>query len=351
MLLKLEHLPIRSPIRLKGWSSLALLILAGTALIALLGLVAQSQLKITSLRDQIARDTAEKDQIARDTAELAQLRQTIKDVFRERDELFISAYQREQVTLRPNDDYETLAGGNILSPNDTVDRTEVDCKGAIRHKNSAVILTLGQSNASNTVNARFDPSPSIVNFSVYDGKCYLAREPLIGPTNYGGNFATRLASKLVDRGVYQAVVLAPIAVGAAKVQDWAVGGTLNRRLVVEIKRLHDAGFQPTHVLWHQGEANINDPQDYTRAFSSVFATIRRNGVYAPVYVAQATRCGGAGSEPLRAVQRALVDPAKGILAGPNTDDIGLEYRYDGCHLDASGAEIHAEMWYQIIDAE
>jgi hypothetical protein len=266
------------------------------------------------------------------------------------DERFISAYQREKVTLHPDDDYKHLAA-KILSPNDTSDRTEVDCKGAIRHKNSAVILILGQSNAANTVNARFDPGPNVVNFSLYDGKCYLAREPLIGPTYYGGNFATRLASKLVDRGVFQAVILAPIAVGGSKIQNWAVGGELNRRLVVEIKRLHDGGLQPTHVLWHQGEANVDDPENYIPAFRSVYATIRRNGVYAPIYVAQATPCGGAVSEALRAIQSALVDPDKGVLAGPNTDEIGLEHRYDKCHFDASGAELHAERWYRIIDAE
>ncbi len=47
----------------------------------------------------------------------------------------------------------------------------------------------------------------------------------------------------------------------------------------------------------------------------------------PVYVAQASRCGNAGSPELRAVQRALVDPDKEILAGPNTDEIG-----PSCHM-------------------
>jgi len=193
-------------------------------------------------------------------------------------------------------------------------------------------------------------NPNILNFSLFNGKCYIAREPLIGPTNYGGNFLTRLASKLVDRGAYQVVILAPIAVGGTKVQDWAVGGFLNRRLVVMIKRLHDAGLNPTPILWHQGEANVEDvPQEYTRYFMSVFSTIRRNGVYAPIYVAEATVGGGKGYGNLRAIQRGLVDLAKGILAGPNTDEIGLDKRYDTCHFSDEGADIHAEMWYKILE--
>jgi hypothetical protein len=104
-------------------------------------------------------------------------------------------------------------------------------------------------------------------------------------------------------------------------------------------------------LWHQGEANVaDDPQEYKKAFLSVFSTIRRNGVYAPIYVAEATICGGKDYESLRTAQHNLVDPAKGIFAGPNTDEIGLDERYDKCHFSSEGAERHAEMWYQIIDS-
>jgi hypothetical protein len=341
----------------------------------LLGFVSLNQLKVikkrhavveASLKDQISQGNLESSQLKNQitvleaslknqnvqcNAELTGLQQTVKGLFRQRDDLFVSAYQREEVTLRPDDAYDSLDRGNF-SPSDTEDRTRIDCKGAIYHKHSAVILTLGQSNAANTTGNRFDPSPNVLNFSLYDGKCYLAQEPLIGPTNYRGNFVTRLASKLVDRGAYQVVIVAPIAVGGTKVQDWAVGGFLNRRVVVAIKRLHDAGLQPTHVLWHQGEANVaDDPQQYASAFLSVFSTIRRNGVYAPIYVAEATICGGKDYAGLRSVQHSLVDPAKGILAGPNTDEIGLDKRYDKCHLSAEGAEKHAEMWYEILDSQ
>jgi hypothetical protein len=327
----------------------ALSILLVAVTVATLGSLAASRLK--SLREKDHRIVSQlKTQIEQDNIQIANQQQRINNISRQRDELFISAYQREEVALGPDDIYENLDGGNF-SANDTTDRVDVNCKNSIHHKNAAIILTLGQSNAANTVNRRVALNFNILNFDLFNGKCYVAQEPLIGPTNYGGNFVTRLASKLVDRGAFQVVILAPIAVGGTKVQDWAVGGFLNRRLVVMIKRLHDAGLQPTHVLWHQGEANIeDDPRDYIKYFMSVFATIRRNGVYAPIFVAQATICGGKDYEFLRSAQHEVVDRSKGILAGPNTDEIGLEKRYDTCHFSADGAETHAEMWYKVLES-
>src|SRR5262245_49420674 len=188
----------------------------------------------------------------------------------------------------------------------------------------------------------------VINFSLYDGKCYFAHDPLLGATNFGGNVATRLASKLVNSGAYQAVIVAPIAVDGTSVKDWAVGGFLNRR----IKRLHDAGLEPTQVLWHQGEADERTPPDkYRAAFFSIFSTIRRNGVFAPIYVAQTSICGGGPHESIRQIQRGLVDPSKHILAGPDTDQLGQEFSYDTCHFNAAEGERHAELWRQVLDPQ
>jgi len=257
----------------------------------------------------------------------------------------------EEVVLGPKDSLQNVDGSNLSVVN-TTNRGLVDCKKAIFHKKAAILFTLGQSNIANTINARFEPSANVINFSLYDGKCYWAHDPLLGATNFGGNVATRLASKLLDSGAYQVVIVAPIAVSGTKVQDWAVGGFLNRRILATIKRLHEAGLEPTHVLWHQGEDNVDDSaHDYRAAFFSVFSTIRRNGVFAPIYVAQTSICGNGPRESIRQIQRGLVDPSKNILAGPDTDQLGSEFRYDACHFNASGGERHAELWRQILASD
>jgi Carbohydrate esterase, sialic acid-specific acetylesterase len=335
-------------IRMRNWHVLWSCALGG--LIVIILVTAHHAFRYREAYHRALRYTAElKAQAQGLASEKEGLRAQIAVVKRMRDLLFVAAYQREEVTLSPSDDFEQLDQGNF-SANDTQDREEVGCKSTIRYKNAAILLVLGQSNASNTVDARFSPPANVVNFNPYDGKCYRARDPLLGTTNYGGNFATRLGAKLVERGAFQAVVIANIAVGGTKVEQWSSNGNLYRRLLVTIKRLHDAQLEPTHVLWHQGEANVGDSgMAYREKFLEVFSILRRHGIYAPIFVAQATICGGEANAELRAGQLSLVDPAKKIFVGPDTDQLGLEYRYDGCHFDGNGADRHAELWYEAVD--
>jgi hypothetical protein len=228
-------------------------------------------------------------------------------------------------------------------------RTRVDCRLPTSGKRgTAVLLILGQSNAANTLNAFSDPGPDVFNFSLYDGKCYLAREPLLGASNAGGNFATLLARRLVERH-YDRVILAPISVGGTYIQQWMPTGEHNARITIAIERMREAGIEPTHVLWHQGEGNrTDDPTFYRRAFLGVLSTIRRDGVKAPVYVAQTTICRSEKGEAIREAQRSLVAPASGVMLGPDTDQLSNEFRYDGCHFDIEGGSRVADMWLAAI---
>jgi len=113
--------------------------------------------------------------------------------------------------------------------------------------------------------------------------------------------------------------------------------------------MREAGLDPTHVLWHQGEGNnLDPPESYRAAFLGVLSTIRRDGVRAPVFVAQATVCRLPQDEGIRAAQRDLVDPAKGIFAGPDTDQLGEGFRYDGCHFNGEGGKRVADLWLSAL---
>jgi hypothetical protein len=241
---------------------------------------------------------------------------------------------------------QSLALG-IVAKDEATARRPVACRNDA--KRVAVLLVVGQSNAANTLDATISPPEGVGNFNLRDGKCYHAEEPLLGATNSGGNFATRLASRLIERGDYDAVMLAPIAVGSTYIEEWAIGGRLNGRIVLAIEGLRAAGLAPTHVLWHQGEGNRSDPESYYRQkFFSVYKTIRDAGVGAPIYVAQASICGSDKGEGVRAAQRSVVDHTLRILPGPDTDQLGSEFRYDGCHFNAEGGERLAELWYQAL---
>ena len=231
-------------------------------------------------------------------------------------------------------------------------RRRIDCHTAIAGKRTALLFILGQSNAANTLDVLSRWSvPRVLNFSIYDGLCYLAQDPLIGASDGGGNFATILAGRLLAGGHYEAVILAPIAVHGTRIQQWAPEGEHNRRIIIAIERMREAGLAPTHILWHQGEGNCRDaPESYRSAFHGVLSTIRHHGVDAPIFVAQATvcRCLQSENEAIRAAQRNLVDPTMGIFAGPDTDQLGSDFRYDDCHFNGEGGKRVAELWMSAL---
>jgi hypothetical protein len=93
-----------------------------------------------------------------------------------------------------------------------------------------------------------------------------------------------------------------------------------------------------------------DGRQYRKNLLEVIGTFRRYGVGAPFFVALATLCGGPhqNAENIRAGQRGAVDHAVGIYQGPDTDIIGVEYRWDKCHFDETGLALAAALWVETI---
>jgi hypothetical protein len=146
--------------------------------------------------------------------------------------------------------------------------------------------------------------------------------------------------------------LVSFAVGATDIARWAPGGSLHHALLDRIDQALGAGLRFTHLLWHQGEADAESgtsETDYREKFLAMLAAIRARGVDAPIYVAVTSRCGRIrGSEPIRSAQSGLRDAAGGILAGPDTDQLGLAYRYNGCHFSTEGLDKAAALWWDAI---
>jgi hypothetical protein len=234
--------------------------------------------------------------------------------------------------------------------NDTSTRTMV-AKDEIRRGRTTTILIFGQSNGANSGAVAYTPIHRVLNFNLFDGNCYVARDPLLGATEANGNFASRMADTLIARGFCDTAVLVPISVGGSRIEEWTTGGVRHRRLQVAIKRTLDAGLVFTHLLWHQGESNAGEGADYRAyvdSFMNIHRALRSYGVTAPVYVAQASVCNSSPNETIRSAQRALVDQSHEISAGPDTDTIGLEDRFDGCHMAESGLVKHAELWVEVL---
>jgi Carbohydrate esterase, sialic acid-specific acetylesterase len=219
-----------------------------------------------------------------------------------------------------------------------------------------VIVTLGQSNAANFSAGSYQAGPEVVNFSLYDGNCYRAADPLIGASGDTGNFATRLGDILIGGGLAERIVLAPIAMGNTGIEDWALGGVFHTRILVLIRRLFDAGLSPDLILWQQGEGNEADADPGGRRYRGnlvdIVETFRTYGITAPFLVALCTLCGEPhpNAANVRAGQLGAIDPDLGTFQGPDTDKIGPADRFDGCHMSEAGACKQALMWAEAIAA-
>ena len=213
---------------------------------------------------------------------------------------------------------------------------------------SMVALTFGQSNAANSGQTRGQAEAEVYSF--FEGELYSAQDPLLGADGGRGSVWTRLGDQIVAAGLYPSVIFVPIAAGGSQISQWGPEGDLYPRLTQAIRSMNQVDLIPTHLLWHQGESNANrtDSQTYQQYFLEILAGFRQQGIEAPIYVSQATFCQGRDDPQLRQAQRDLVDPDLGIRLGPNTDILGLCYRYDGCHFSDEGLERAADLWLEAL---
>ena len=213
-----------------------------------------------------------------------------------------------------------------------------------------VAVVLGQSNSANFGESPRASGPGVYNFCA--GRLYAARDPMLGADGIGGSVWTRLGDKLIAGRHFDAVIFVPLGIGNTAIARWTAGGDLHARLLDALDQLKGAQLAVTHLLWHQGESDAarhTSRDDYQRQFRAMLAGVRARGVQAPIYVSLATWCGKQrDDEVIREAQRGLVDPAEGILAGPDTDALGFAYRFDGCHFTDEGLDAAAEQWRQVL---
>jgi hypothetical protein len=283
---------------------------------------------------------------------------------------------------------QILHGTGQASTGDPSGHSEVSCAAIPASTNRlGVILVAGQSNAANSAQANssgqfFTTNNPIYNLNIGDGKCYSAKNPLLGADGTNQAFAYPLASQLIDAGIFERVLIVPVAVSGTYIEQWiptpwhTPGNQHYARIETAIQKLNALGLKPSVILWHQGEGNAgefihSDTPDGTpitvtedlkyggtlswmRNFFRIVAGIRGMGITnVPIFVAQATSCGSAEtSEVIRLAQRSVVDPVWNIFAGPDTDAIPFSYRRldDGCHFNYDGNIVHAQKWFDAIRA-
>ena len=220
---------------------------------------------------------------------------------------------------------------------------------------TVVILAIGQSNIGNFGAARLSTAygARVVNF--FDGACWIAGSPLYGADQTLGEALTPVSDRLIETGAADSVVLAVASIGGRTIADFA-RGPLRPMLDDAITSL-GARYRPTAIIWHQGESDLalaTSPENYRRDFDSIVARLRVQWPQAPVFVSVATKClpmlrDWRADNAIATAQRQLVDPARGIFAGVDTDALFADGdRSDECHMARSGQEKFASAYAALI---
>jgi hypothetical protein len=223
-----------------------------------------------------------------------------------------------------------------------------------RSADTAILVIHGQSNAANFGALRYQARHAVDNFDPASGKCFAAVDPLLGTDWTGGHFGTRLGDLLIESGHYKRVVIATASKGGASIEE--LNTIYAERLDDLIAKMKDAGLQPSHILFQQGETDAGlttTTEQYVTQLHRLVRRLRASGVAAPFYLSQSTKCDynkPLNITPIRQAQLLAVDVALDIRRGPDTDTIGNDGRDkdDGCHMNGVGTLANAALWAAFI---
>ena len=244
-------------------------------------------------------------------------------------------------------------------------RTQAGCPSAGSH--TRVIVVIGQSQAANSPDTIQEETryagpivAEITNLNPYDGRCYLAQDPLLGTTGSAGSLWLRAAHHLLKMEKAKQILLVPIAVGGSGAAEWIAGGRWRRKLQVTMRRIKDLGLAPTDIYWMQGatDAIKQTPSEVYKSYVlEIISYLRQNKVTGRFIVAQDTICSNkwlmdptlapnyraeeAARQAIRRAQAELVNIHLNVVAGVDLDTWGIELRPDMCHLGAAAIEAAA----------
>ncbi len=232
-----------------------------------------------------------------------------------------------------------------------------DCTNNTPVTDTLVLLVMGQSNAANAGETRYE-SHCQNTFNYFEEMLYPLSDPLKGSNGDAGSVWSRLGDKIVEHNFARTVIIAPCAMGGTRIEQWIPSGDLNHLISETVEHINNSGLKVTHVLWHQGESNHvlvsggltaeQNAANYTANFHLLVNYLRSIGIDAPVFPAMATRCAGAPDFVLQDAQRNLANDSLKIFNGPNTDSLDNAYRYDNCHFSKTGLNVHAQLWLEAI---
>jgi hypothetical protein len=211
-----------------------------------------------------------------------------------------------------------------------------------------VAFVFGQSNSANFSGERhYAQTENVLNY--FDGRYYIAADPLLGASGLGGTMWTITANKLIQHRIADNAVLIAAGVAGTSMKQWRGGTELHKMVEERLKDTKRNNIPVTHFLWHQGESdNDSDALDYRKGLEEL---INLTATYYPdskFFVSQASACYPKPSSSVILKVQADITQLNNVYIGPNTDLISVTDRYDGCHLSGRGIEKVAKEWVELI---
>ena len=224
-----------------------------------------------------------------------------------------------------------------------------------------IVVVFGQSLFSNTANDTYTVAnpTKVLNFNIFDGNCYQAKYLLLGAGGGGnGSALARMGDNLINNDGVAQVIIVPAMVDATFISLWSSPTTLPylyNNIATVARRMAANNVVPTEIVWEQGETDCalgTSQANYTTGLTAVIAAIR--SVWpAPIPLIinsgesfqSNTTCSA-----ITAAQAAAINNPASIFAGANTDSLGAGDRYDGTHLNSTGAPAAASLLEAVIVA-
>lgn len=230
-----------------------------------------------------------------------------------------------------------------------------------------VVLVAGQSLRSSQLPTDFalTNAGAVDNFNVYDGGMYAYKHPCLGTTYVGdangggpGYLWGKVADLFITNGIFDRVIIVPIAIGGSDVLSWASGVYVDR-IPCTLRRLASRGIVPGPnvtfaIEWGQGETDTaggTSQSNYLSRLNTVIANSFNAGFVGRFFVAQESWWQGTPSSAVTNAQAAAVNGTT-VFASGNLDTLNNTYRdpYVGTHLNDLGGTTAAPLIYNALHA-
>ncbi|MCC6478279.1 MAG: hypothetical protein IT552_03625 [Sphingomonadaceae bacterium] len=225
---------------------------------------------------------------------------------------------------------------------DTIQSVETTCPPTDR---TLTIVAGGQSNAGNYNSAQSKTEASDQVYVFFRGKCYVAKDPVLGADGIKGSLWPLMGASIAKK-LKQPVLLIVNAAGGTRYLDWTdPHAPYLPRLKAEIMAARERGYEPSLVLWHQGESDALVERSASEIQSDLQALVDQILAEAPkaqMYLFNVSRCVGPkrpyDSQSVREAQSRLAALDSRVHLGMDTDQLGDDYRWDKCHFNKFGRE-------------